>query len=87
MLDLDRPYDMLDSGRAIFLSFVLAIRHIGGTCFGVCTNFKVRIVLFLGKFIMFIKIKKNRSDLTSRLAAVSRLDLLYVSGNRGVGIL
>ena len=27
------------------------------------------------------------SDLTSRLAAVSRLDLLYVSENRGFGIL
>ena len=29
----------------------------------------------------------NRSDLTSRLAAVSRLGLLYVSENIGFGIL
>ena len=39
------------------------------------------------KILDFLKTKKNRSDLTSRLAVVSRLDLLFVSENIGFGIL
>ena len=43
----------------------------------------------MGEIIDLLKTKKQQknSDLTSRLVAVSRLDLLYVSESRGCGIL
>ena len=79
MLDYRRPDDIL--------SLVLPNRHIRGTFFGVCTYFLKCVQARFWKFLDFLKTKKNRSGLTSRLAAVSRLDLLYVSENRGFGIL
>ena len=71
MLDFRRPDGIL--------SLVLPNRHVRGTCFGVCTYFLKCVWACFEEILDLLKIKKNRSDLTSRLAAVSRLDLLYVS--------
>ena len=87
MLDFRRPTGMLGSrGPDGILSLVLPNRHIRGTFFGVCTYFLKCVQARFWKFLDFLKTKKNRSGLTSRLAAVSRLDLLYVSENSRFGI-
>ena len=86
MLDSRQPTGMLDFRRlGGILSLVLPNRHIRGTFVGVCTYFLKCVQARFWKFLDFLKTKKNRSGLTSRLAAVSRLDLLYVSENRGFG--
>ena len=96
MLDSRRLAGMLDSRRPTgmlgfccpdgILSLVLPNRHVRGTFFGVCTYFLKCVQARFWKFLDFLKTKKNRSGLTSRLAVVSRLDLLYVSENSRLSI-
>ena len=49
-------------------------------------NFLKCVKACVGNFLYFSKTEKNRSSLTSRLAVVSRLDLLYVSENSRLSI-
>ena len=76
--------DFLSSRRNV--GFSSSIANVRGTC----VEFDLFFEVCIGSCLenpCFLKNKRKHSDLPSSLVAVSRLDLLYVSENRGFGIL
>ena len=88
MLDSRRPIGMLDFRRPDgILSLVLPMWVYEEHVLEFAPIFWSAYRLVFWESLSFLNIKKKRSDLTSRLSAVSCLDLLYVSENRGFGIM